>query len=182
MTQFCSACGRSLDAAPPTRCSGCGAEHWLNAKPCAAALVIDAERRVLLTQRAADPWRGLWCAPSGFCDGPEHPILAAEREVREEVGIEARVIGYLGTWIDPYADPGQPADEYVSVQYYVAVPAGAAEPRLDPSEVTEARWFPLDDPPEDLAPPGTLAAALEALRAAERAGSVDTPLADRPAG
>jgi NAD+ diphosphatase len=142
--------------------------------------VLDAEQRVLLTRRAADPWRALWCAPSGFCDGPEHPIVAAEREVREEVGIEARVIGYLGTWIDPYANPGQPADEYVSVQYFVAVAVGTGEPNIDLAEVTEARWFPLDDTPDDLAPPETLAAALQALRAAERAGAVGTRLADRP--
>ena len=172
-----------LDGAPPIRCSGCGAEHWVNAKPCAAALVIDAQDRVLLTRRAADPWRALWCAPSGFCDGPEHPILAAEREVREEVGLEARVVAYLGTWIDPYADPGDLADEYVSVQYYVAVPAGATEPEVDLAEVTEARWFPLAETPADLAPPETLAAVLRALREARRGGAaLRTLLADRPTG
>ena len=122
----------------------------------------------------------MWCAPSGFCDGPEHPILAAEREVLEEVGFEARVVDYVGTWIDLYANPGQPADEYVSVQYYVAVPAGTSELRLDLAEVTEAQWFPLDDPPTDLAPPETLAAAIQALREVERIGAVRTPLVDRP--
>ncbi len=176
MSRFCAWCGHGLDAPLPTRCTSCGRDLWANAKPCAAAFVVDAQRRVLLTRRAVAPWRDLWCAPSGFCDGPEHPIDTAEREVLEEVGLTVRVTGYLGTWIDPYADPGEPADEHVSVQYYAAGLVGEDdEPKPDLAEVREARWFPLDATPTDIAPPGTLAAALDALRA----GAATTALHDR---
>ena len=88
-----------------------------------------------------------------------------------------RVTGYLGTWIDPYADADEPAEEYVSVQYYAAELSGEGEPKPDTAEVCEARWFSLDAIPTDLAVAGTLAAALEALRV----GPTVTPLWDRPA-
>jgi len=176
VTRFCSACGAPLAASPPTICGACGETHWANAKPCAAALVLDDAGRVLLARRAQAPWLGLWCAPSGFCDGAEHPIAAAEREVLEETGVTARVTGYLGTWIDPYADGPEPAAEHVSVQYYAARLIGDPAPRVDPAEITEAAWFPLDAVPVSLAPPVTLTRALAALAA----GPLVTPLPDRP--
>lgn len=177
MSRFCGWCGHPLEAAPPTRCGSCGRELWANAKPCAAALILDHDGRVLLIRRAVAPWRGLWCAPSGFCEGPEHPIHAAEREALEEVGLTVRITGYLGTWIDAYADAGETPEEHVSVQYYAAELVGDDEPTPDPAEASEALWFPLDATPADLAVPLTLGTALEALRA----GSTVTPLPDRPA-
>jgi ADP-ribose pyrophosphatase YjhB (NUDIX family) len=179
VTAHCRRCGGALVAARPATCPACGAEDWGNAKPCAAALVV-TEGRVLLTRRALAPWRGLWCAPSGFCDGPEHPILAAEREVREETGVQARVVGYLGTWVTPYADEGEEADEYVSVQYYTAVPTAGLALEAHPAEVSELAWFPLDAVPAGLAPAAVLPAALAALRAALRGPGLETALPDRP--
>lgn len=179
MIRFCAACGAALPTRPPVTCGACGTRHWANAKPCAAALVV-ANGCVLLTRRARAPWQGLWCAPSGFCDGPEHPIEAAERETREEVGLEVRVVGYLGTWVDPYADPGEDAVEHVSVQYYAAVPLGEPQLTPDPHEVVEAAWWPVGAPPTGLAPPGTLDWALAALAAAFAGPGVETALPDRP--
>jgi ADP-ribose pyrophosphatase YjhB (NUDIX family) len=176
----CRACGEALRESPPTTCLSCGRHDWGNAKPCAAALVVDGGR-VLLTRRALAPWRNLWCAPSGFCDGPEHPIAAAEREVREEAGLSARVVGYLGTWICPYADSDEMADEHVSVHYYAAVlrPRAETAPH-DPVEVSELGWFDLNGLPDDLAPQTVLPHALAALRAALEGTGIETPLPDRP--
>lgn len=176
----CRLCGGELDRGRPARCRICGAVDWGNAKPCAAALVV-LDGRVLLTQRAHAPWQGLWCAPSGFCDGPEHPILTAEREAREETGLAVRVVGHLGTWISPYADDPASDDEHVSVQYFAAVlldPPDAAAP--DPTEVAALGWFDPADPPAALAPPTALASALSALRAALAGPGLSTPLPDRP--
>ena len=99
MPRFCSACGAPIAEIAPVACASCGAEHWLTASRAAAALVVH-EGRLLLTRRALEPWFGLWCAPSGFCDGPEHPATTAERETLEEVGLRVHVTGYLGHWVD----------------------------------------------------------------------------------
>src|SRR5690348_828587 len=105
MPRHCSNCGAWIGAQAPVACGACGAQHWLNASPAAGALVVD-EGRLLLTQRAIEPWLGLWCAPSGFCDGDEHPAACAAREALEETGVSVRITGYLGHWIDEYAPAG----------------------------------------------------------------------------
>jgi ADP-ribose pyrophosphatase YjhB (NUDIX family) len=177
--RFCDACGASLHEPPPTSCSRCGAEHWLNAKPCANALVLDGDR-VLLIRRAHAPWCGRWCAPGGFCEEAEHPVAAAEREILEETGVHARVTGFLGIWLDRYADDRADEDaEMISVAYYLARPVDG-EPSGRDCEASEVAWFALDDVPSDLAPPGTLEQIVAVARRAVENGTTTTPLPDAP--
>lgn len=61
----------------------------------AAAVLIEQGDRVLLVRRNVDPRRGRWTLPAGFIDAGEDPLRAAERECREETGLEVRVIGLL---------------------------------------------------------------------------------------
>jgi 8-oxo-dGTP diphosphatase len=142
MPRFCSRCGAAIGAVSPVACRRCATMHWASANPCAAALVVQ-DVKLLLTKRAIEPWLGLWCAPSGFCDGKEHPIAAAEREVFEEAGLRVRVTGYLGIWIDEYALATSAGDdaEHVAVAYYHAISTGEATASHDPGEVDELGWF-----------------------------------------
>jgi ADP-ribose pyrophosphatase YjhB (NUDIX family) len=176
--RFCSACGARLASPPPTVCEVCGRGVWRNAKPGAAALVVRDER-LLLVRRAHDPWRGAWCAPSGFCDGDEHPIRTAEREALEEAGIGARITGFLGIWAGPYGQAG-PDAETVAVAYYHALPVDGQRGTPDPAEVAEVKWFAWEELPTDLAPPERFPAVLEAWHEALLAGETVTPLRDRP--
>lgn len=178
--RFCSGCGERLDGAPPVTCSRCGRSHWSNAKPAAGGLVTLGDK-LLLVRRANEPWAGSWCAPAGFCDGDEHPILTAEREIVEESGIHVRVVGFLGIWTDDYGPPaaGSPR-ESISVAYYHAVPLEAESRPPDPEEVSEVRWFSWDELPADLAPPRSFPPVLAAWRSAFIAGTTVTPLPDRP--
>jgi ADP-ribose pyrophosphatase YjhB (NUDIX family) len=169
MPRFCSGCGSPLGRPAPVACAACGRQHWANAKPCAAALVVQ-DGRLLLTRRAHDPWRGLWCAPSGFCDGDEHPIDAAEREVREETGLGARVTGET-----PAGDDA----EHVAVAYYHAVPTGETVGSPDPREVDAVEWCDADRLPAELAPPTNGRHIFGAWRTAYAAGETTTPLRDR---
>ena len=137
-----------------------------------------ADGTLLLTRRALEPWRGLWCAPSGFCDGNEHPAACAVRET--EAGIRVRIVGYLGQWIDEYS-PGDSdgADpEYCAVSYYHAVPEGDPQTRADPTEVDEIGWFPPGRLPDPLSPPGNGPRIYAAWREAFEAGRVHTALPD----
>lgn len=181
--RFCSSCGAPLDNAPPTACARCGAEHWRNAKPCATALAIDDRNRVLLVRRALDPWRGGWCAPGGFCEPGEHPIAAAEREVLEESGFRVRVTGYLGVWLDVYADDrDDPEAQTISVAYYLAEPlAETPSAPFDPAETSEVAWHPLEALPASLAPPGTLEQVAAAARRVLASGAI-APVLDAPPG
>lgn len=125
----------------------------------------------------------MWCPPSGFCDGDEHPILTAEREIREEAGIDARVIGFLGIWTGRYAEsPDGDEGEWISVAYYHAEPLDDSEGTPDRAETDAVRWFAVDELPsdEELAPPGRFPRIRDAWRAAYDAGETRTPLLDRP--
>jgi 8-oxo-dGTP pyrophosphatase MutT (NUDIX family) len=171
-----------LSGEPPVQCGACGRRHWRNAKPAAAGLVV-RDGTLLLVRRAHAPWSGKWCAPSGFCDGPEHPILTAEREIYEESGIRARVVGFLGVWTGDYADASwNDVHEWISVAYYHAVPLDDAVGRPDGVETVEVHWFAWNELPaaDMLAPPRRFPQVLEAWRAAYRTGQIVTPLLDRP--
>ncbi len=181
MPRHCSACGGWIGTQAPVACATCGTRHWLNAKPAGAALVV-ADGRLLLTRRAIEPRRGLWCAPSGFCDGDEHPAACAVREAQEEAGIRVRIVGYLGHWIDEYL-PGGPegADpEYCAVSYFHAVPEDAADTRADAEEVAELGWFSPDSLPAGVSPPGNGPRIYTAWREAFETGRLHTALPDAP--
>jgi ADP-ribose pyrophosphatase YjhB (NUDIX family) len=158
-------------------CVSCGIGHWRNPKPCANAIVVDADR-LLLVRRAYAPWKGAWCSPGGFCEVGEHPIETAEREVFEETGVRVAVTGYLGVWIDHYADEPRVDDEIINVAYYFAVPVGDPVGAVDDAEVSEVAWFAWDELPDELAPPRTFAAVLAAARVALPGGAGHLP--DRP--
>jgi ADP-ribose pyrophosphatase YjhB (NUDIX family) len=176
--RFCFNCGQTLAEPPPTYCQHCGQRHFLNPKPCGEAVVIEAGR-VLMLRRAREPWKGGWDVPGGFCDGGEHPMHAAERELEEELGIEAQAIAYAGTWIDTYGPPALDGiQEYtVNSAYLMAPRAPVADLRLQPEEVLEAGWFDFDALPEPLGFPDHLRPMLRA--AAGLHGKPTEPLADR---
>ena len=181
MPRFCRDCGAPIGVRAPVACPACGAEHWRNASPGGAALVAH-EGRLLLIRRAHEPWRDLWCSPSGFCDGDEHPAAAAAREAFEEVGLRIRIVGCLGHWIDEYLPGGAGGEDpqWCAVTYYTAVPLGGVELELAPAEVAEARWFAPDELPADIAPPGSGPRILAAWRGALAGGRLETPLPDLP--
>ncbi len=163
LPRYCSSCAAPLPSPPPVTCRACDTSHWLDAKPCAGALVA-RRGRLMLVRRAHEPWRGAWDVPGGFCGPREHPADAAAREVREETGLTVRVGGIVGMWIDTYAPEGRDADKVTLNIYFHATAEGTAEPRTDPNEVAEIGWFAPDELPVDLAFPDHVPAVLRAWR------------------
>jgi ADP-ribose pyrophosphatase YjhB (NUDIX family) len=146
-------------------CPSCDTTHWLDAKPCAGALVT-RDGRLLLVRRAHEPWRGLWDIPGGFCGPREHPADAAVREVREETGLRVRTSGILGMWIDTYARNGHDVDKVTLNIYFHAVPTSSEQTRLDLNEVAEIAWFAPDALPSELAFEGHVPEVLRTWRLA----------------
>ncbi len=176
---FCSACGSALPELPPVRCPRCSIEHWANAKPCAGVLIVRAGA-LLLQQRSIEPWSGRWDVPGGFCEADEHPIVAAQREAREELGLVVEITGFLGMWIDRYgsAEPGHPT-VYTLNSYYHARISDDAEIVVDPSEASVARWFaPAELPWTELSFPDHTVPMLRAWHEASTSGATISALPD----
>jgi len=177
LPRFCSHCAAPLPAPPPVTCPACDTSHWLDAKPCAGALVTRGGE-LLLVRRQHEPWKGAWDVPGGFCPGREHPRHAAARVVREATGLEVELGGVVGMWIDRYESEG-PGDEKITLNiYFHATVLGSTEAPADRTEAADVAWFAADELPQPLAFPGHLPEAL----AAWRAGLDETlrPAATRP--
>ncbi len=92
---FCPRCGTAVKLenkfgkVRPV-CPSCRWIYFADPKVAAAVLVEEAGR-VLLVQRANEPFRGLWTLPAGFVDADEDPAQAAARECEEETSLKVRV-------------------------------------------------------------------------------------------
>jgi ADP-ribose pyrophosphatase YjhB (NUDIX family) len=144
--RFCDECG---DPAPDRRdvpwCERHGPRWKLRRNAAAADAVIHRDERVLLARRASDPYAGCWELPGGMQDVGEHPAATARREIFEELGLEARLTGFLGFYLDPFEDG------FCQTCVFLAEVDG--DPSTGDGEITEWRWFGLDDlpSPEDMA-------------------------------
>ncbi|HXI21308.1 MAG TPA: NAD(+) diphosphatase, partial [Gemmatimonadales bacterium] len=83
--------------------------------------------------------KGRYGLVAGFVDIGESLESAAQREIREEVGVEVRDLRYVASQYWPF-----PSQLMVG---FVATYAGG-EVRPDHTEVEDARWFPVTDLPD----------------------------------
>ena len=144
--RFCPRCAAPLTrASGRVECGACGLVHYASSAPAVSALVVDDAGRLLLARRARDPDAGLWDTPGGFLDEGEHPLDALRREVAEETGLEVAVGAFAGAYTDVYGDaPDAPA---VLNLVWEATLSGGEEHAAD--DVSELRWFALDELPAD---------------------------------
>ena len=169
---FCDECGRQAEggdppAADPPVCPDHG-PRWrlVRNAPCAETVIV-RDGRVLLGRRAREPFEGVWEVPGGFVDRGEHPVQAAVREAREELGIAIVLTGLIGTYLEASA-----YGETLQLTAYLAemVDPGA-EIVPDPGEVSDWGWFSPGEFPTEMAgrerrrPDGWAAGAIHPLPA-----------------
>jgi len=98
--RYCPACGavlaaREIEGRERPACS-CGYVHWGNPVPVVGA-IVEVGEAVLLTRKASWP-AGRWGLVAGFVEAGETVEEAAAREVREETGLAAQVVGLVGVY------------------------------------------------------------------------------------
>ena len=107
---------------------------------------------------------GVWALPKGLIDDGERPEETAVREVAEETGVEARLVGKLGDVRYVYTWEGERVFKVVSF-YLLRYSRGRLGdlPEAVAHEVEKARWLPLDEASRLLAYKGEREMAERAL-------------------
>jgi 8-oxo-dGTP pyrophosphatase MutT (NUDIX family) len=114
---------------------------------------------IVPTRRAADGSKVL-ALPKGHPDGTETPQDAALREVREETGVDAELVGPLGDVRYWYQRGGRRVAKVVQF-FLFRYTAGSLDDH--DAEVEDARWMPLGEAAEALTYAGERDMASRAL-------------------
>lgn len=134
----------------------------------AGGVVMNDAREVVVivpTRRAADGSKVL-ALPKGHPDGEESSVQAAQREVREEAGVETEVVHSLGEVHYWYQRGGRRIAKVVEffLLRYVSGDLGDHD-----HEVEVARWIPAAEAAEKLTYAGERDMVRRALSQAQRA-------------
>jgi 8-oxo-dGTP diphosphatase len=97
----------------------------------AVGIVCVRDGEVLLIRRGNAPMRGRWAIPGGRVEPGETPAEAALRELQEETGVTAELLGIIETFA---------AAPYLITEFAARWTAG--EPRAG-DDALEARFAPL---------------------------------------
>ena len=117
--------------------------------------------KVMLIERDAEPFAGVWAVPGGFVRRGETLIDAATRELEEETGIAGVFLEQLYTFGDPKRDP---RGWVVSVAYYALVSPEKHHIHAT-ADARQAQWFPVTSlPPLAFDHDEILATALARIR------------------
>ena len=101
-----------------------------------AAIIRDANGRILCTQRGYGEWKDWWEFPGGKLEAGETPEEALMREIREELSTEIRVDEFLCT-----VDYDYPTFHLTMHCYLCSLLTGA----LHLNEHKAARWLKRDE-------------------------------------
>jgi 8-oxo-dGTP pyrophosphatase MutT (NUDIX family) len=105
----------------------------------AVAVALDQHERVCLLRQyryVADGW--LWELPAGKLEPAEAPLLTAQRELREEAGLQAVDWRNLGTVL---SSPGVFSER---LHLFLATQLSPATMAHERAEVIEVHWLPLE--------------------------------------
>ncbi len=121
------------------------------------------EGRLLMVRRASRRGHGNWQVPGGFIEPDETIEAAVVREVAEEAGVQAEVIGVLGIRSRYNPDNGN------SIYVVLLLRPISGEPTPDGHEVDQARYFTLEEIQAlEQVPPINLEVAKRALAAEQQ--------------
>ena len=110
----------------------------------AGAVVLDAQRRVLLVRRGRAPSAGEWTLPGGRIEPGETPEQAVVRELLEETAIEGRIVAALGVVVIERAGVGAGVAVRYAIHEFAMEPVGGAAPRAG-DDAADARWVARDE-------------------------------------
>src|SRR5438128_6440114 len=97
--------------------------------------------RLVAVRRKNEPYRGMPALPGGFVELGETTLEAVVREVREETGLETKVLRLVGVFSDPGRDP---RGHTVTIAYALEAIGGRPKAGSDAAAIVLVNP---DDPP-----------------------------------
>ena len=132
-------------------------------------IVLDADR-VLLVKRGREPLKGIWSIPGGKLELGETLRDGVRRELREEVGLEVRVLEMVEVFERITRDAeGRAAYHFVLIDFLCECTAGIARADDDVDEVAWVERSRVSDYETTEGAPGVIEKAF-AMRAARIQG------------
>jgi len=125
------------------RCPACGWVYYAK-NALGAALLIVEDGKVLLVQRAHEPYLGQWMLPAGFVEYGEFAEESAVREAEEETSLSVELDGLWGFYFGT-DDPRNVAHLAVYAAHQVGGTLQAGDDAMD------ARFFARDALPKQIA-------------------------------
>ena len=116
-------------------------------------LILNERNEVLLMKRAGKVRNesGWWSKPGGGIDFGEKAEEAMKREMKEELGVEIKIIGYL-----PHTDhfTKDRKQHWVAINFVAKIVSGVPK-NMESHKCDEIAWFPLDKLPKKTTAPTT---------------------------
>jgi len=153
--QHCGRCGDKMEQADNEMALVCSSDHCRNRvypriSPCIIVLVEHENRAILAHNSRFTPNR--FSTLAGFVEAGETVERAVAREIREEVGVEVKGLRYFKSQAWPFPDS-------LMLAFHVEYAGGELQP--DGIEISEARWFTVEDlDTVDLPPPFSISRQL----------------------
>ena len=109
------------------------------AKVGASNIFVDEKGRLLLMKRSDNcfTFPGYWGLVGGFIEPGETPEEAAIREAREEIGVEIKILKFIGRY---YNSPHPNYKNCIALPHYAKIVSGTPHP-AQPEECSEVKWF-----------------------------------------
>jgi len=133
----CPKCGKKADKESSfIKCTGCGKSTYLHSFSTGSIFVIKGGK-VMMAKRADEPLKGAWDIPGGFLHYGEDPRVGAIRELKEETGLDVKIIDILGIYMDEYMHQGETLPT-LNCMYIGEIKSGKQKPSDD---VSELKWL-----------------------------------------
>lgn len=100
--------------------------------------VVLKDNKILFVRQNYGELKGMWSIPWGYVDNDEFPDLAVLREIKEEAGIDAKIVGLIG--MQNYLYRGKPQLHIIFLCSHIK-----GELKPDFFETDKVQYFSLEE-------------------------------------